>query len=407
MSPAACRFCGGQLQLFVDLGMSPLANSYLTEPQLTQMEPFYPLRALVCADCLLVQLEEFEQPENIFSSYAYFSSFSVTWLEHCRAYVEMIVARLRLGTESKVVEVASNDGYLLQYFVARGIPVLGVEPAENVARVAVERGVPTVTTFFGRGLAEELARDGPADLVVANNVLAHVPGLVDFVTGLEILLASGGTLTAEFPHLLRLIAGVEFDTIYHEHLSYFSLLSITRVFEQAGLEIYDVEELETHGGSLRIYACHAGERAQEERVLALVERELSAGLGELAGHMAFAGRVHEAKRELLGFLIESKADGKTIVGYGAPAKATTLLNFCGIGTDFIDYTVDISPHKQGLFLPGTHIPIRAPGEVRRTRPDLLFILPWNIRDEVMEQMSFIREWGGRFVTRLPKVEVLQ
>jgi SAM-dependent methyltransferase len=409
MNRGSCRFCGAELQhVFADLGMSPLSNFFPTEAQLREMEPFYPLTALVCDRCFLVQLREFASPAEIFGDYAYFSSYSTTWLEHARAYADMIVERLRLGPSSKVIEVASNDGYLLQYFVARGIPALGVEPAANVARTAVERGVPTHVAFFGRRTARELAEHQSADLIVGNNVLAHVPDLNDFVAGLTVLLAPDGVVTLEFPHLLTLIAERQFDTIYHEHFSYFSFGAARRALAAHGLRVFDVERLPTHGGSLRVYACHLEDhRPEGERVRALAAEEQATGLERLETYRDFAEAVRAAKRDLLAFLIERKRNGETIVGYGAPAKGNTLLNYCGIGTDFVDYTVDRNPHKQGRYLPSTHIPIRAVDAVRETKPDLLFILPWNLIDEIMEQMAFVREWGGRFLVTTPEIRVYE
>ena len=404
---SACRLCGAPLEHVVaDLGVSPVSNDFLREEDLGRMEPFYPLCALVCEVCLLVQLEAFEPPEKIFSDdYAYFSSFSTGWLDHARRYTDAIVERLGLGAESKVVEIASNDGYLLQYFVARGIPVLGVEPTANTAAVAIAKGVPTEVRFFGSETAADLHRAGhAADLLIANNVLAHVPDLNDFVAGLATLLAPEGVLTIEFPHLLRLLEEAQFDTIYHEHYSYFSLLTASRALERHGLAIFDVEEMPTHGGSLRIYAGHAP-REPGERVRELRERERGAGLEELPTYLAFADRVRREKREIVRFFIEQKEAGVSIAGYGAPAKGNTLLNYCGIGRDFIDYTVDLNPHKQGRYLPGTRIPIRDPDEIRRTQPALVFILPWNLRDEVMEQLAFVREWGGRFAARSPEIRI--
>jgi SAM-dependent methyltransferase len=403
---SACRLCGAPLEhVAADLGVSPVANDFLREEDLGRMEPFYPLCALVCDVCLLVQLEAFEPPERIFSDdYAYFSSYSTGWLDHSRRYTEAMVERLALGAESKVVEIASNDGYLLQYFVERGIPVLGVEPTANTAAAAVAKGVPTEVCFFGRETAEELLADHAADLLIANNVLAHVPDLNDFVAGLATLLAPKGVLTIEFPHLLRLLEEAQFDTIYHEHYSYFSLLTATRALQRHGLEIFDVDELPTHGGSLRIYVGHLP-RKPGERVVELRERERAAGLEELSTYLAFADRVRREKREIVRFFIEQKEAGVSIAGYGAPAKGNTLLNYCGIGRDFIDYTVDLNPHKQGRYLPGSRIPVRAPDEIRRTRPDLVFILPWNLRDEVIEQLAFVRDWGGRFAARAPEITI--
>jgi SAM-dependent methyltransferase len=404
---SACRLCGAPLQHVVaDLGVSPVANDFLREEDLGRMEPFYPLCALVCDVCLLVQLEAFEPPEQIFSDdYAYFSSFSTGWLDHSRRYADATIELLGLDAKSKVVEIASNDGYLLQYFVARGIPVLGVEPTANTAAAAIAKGIPTDVRFFGGETANDLRAEHAADLLIANNVLAHVPDLNDFVAGLAILLAPDGVLTIEFPHLLRLLDEAQFDTIYHEHYSYFSLLTASRALERHGLEIFDVEELPTHGGSLRIYAGATPRGEPGARVVELRERERAAGLEELETYLAFADRVRREKREIVRFFIEQKEAGVSIAGYGAPAKGNTLLNYCGIGRDFIDYTVDLNPHKQGRYLPGTRIPIRDPDEIRRTQPDLVFILPWNLRDEVMEQLAFVREWGGRFAARSPEIRI--
>jgi SAM-dependent methyltransferase len=403
-----CRFCGAPLEhVFADLGMSPLANSYVTPERANAMEPFFPLRALVCGSCFLVQLEEFETPEAIFSDYAYFSSYSTSWLEHARRYTEAMIERFGLGGSSHVVELASNDGYLLQYFVQRGVPVLGVEPAANVAEAAVAKGVPTEVAFFGVQTAERLAATRRADLIAANNVLAHVPDLNDFVAGMKALLAPGGTITVEFPHLMRLIDANQWDTIYHEHFSYFSFLTVSRVFAAHGLRLFDVEELPTHGGSLRIFGCHADDpRPEEERARALAGRERAAGYETLETYTSFGERVVRDKREILRVLLELKASGARIAGYGAPAKGNTLLNYCGIRRDFLDYTVDRNPHKQGHLLPGTHIPIRSPEALREDRPDIVLILPWNLREEIMEQLAEIREWGGRFAVRAPDLQVL-
>lgn len=410
MTQGKCRFCAAPLEhTFVDLGMSPLSNAYVTPEKANRMEPFYPLHVFVCGSCFLVQLEEFEAPEQIFSNYAYFSSYSDLWLAHAHAYAQAMKDRFGLGSGSRVVEVASNDGYLLQYFQESGIPVLGIEPAANVAAVAVGKGIPTVVKFFGVDTANELAGENcRADLLVGNNVLAHVPDLNDFVAGLKILLKPGGVATMEFPHLLRLMTENQFDTIYHEHFSYFSFLTVEKVFARHGLTLFDVDELPTHGGSLRIYARHAEDAARTvaASVAGLKRKEQEAGLDRLDTYAGFAEQVKEAKRSLLEFLITAKRAGKSIVGYGAPAKGNTLLNYCGIRRDFIDYTVDRSPHKQGLFLPGTHIPIHHPDKIRETRPDYLLILPWNIKEEVMKQMAFIREWGGKFAVPIPGVEVV-
>lgn len=405
-----CRFCTTPLRhTFVDLGMSPLANSYLTPDQAQQMEPFYPLHSYVCDQCLLVQLETFETPATIFGDYAYFSSYSDSWLDHARRYVEMAIKRFELTEQSQVVEIASNDGYLLQYFVTHGIPSLGIEPAANVAEAARHKGIPTLVQFFGKQTALDLAAGHiRADVLLGNNVLAHVPDLNDFIAGMKILLAPGGVITMEFPHLLRLMAENQFDTIYHEHFSYFSFLTVRNIFARHGLTLFDVEELTTHGGSLRIYARHVENDAIPvgARVGELAAREEQLGFGRLDYYLTFAEHVHETKRQLLNFLIEVKRSGKTVAGYGAPAKGNTLLNYCGIRADFVDYTVDRSPHKQGLLLPGTHIPIYGPEKVLETQPDYLLILPWNLKDEIMQQMAHIREWGGQFVVPIPRVEVL-
>jgi 2-polyprenyl-3-methyl-5-hydroxy-6-metoxy-1,4-benzoquinol methylase len=409
-SPRTCRFCAQRLeQVFVDLGMSPLANSYLTPAQLNQMERFYPLRVYICSRCLLVQAEEFESPESIFGDYAYFASYSDSWLRHAKTYAYMAVERFGLDKRSLVVEIASNDGYLLQYFAAKSIPVLGIEPARNVADVALSKGIPTMVKFFGEETACELAAQGKkADLLVGNNVLAHVPKLNDFVRGLKLALETQGVITMEFPHLMRLIQENQFDTIYHEHFSYFSLIAVERVFAAHGLTLFDVEELPTHGGSLRIYACHTEDTSKPagQRIIDLKAREEDAGLLSLECYLSFGEKVKETKYKLLNFLIRAKREGKSIVGYGAPAKGNTLLNYCGVRSDFITYTVDRSPHKQGHFLPGTHIPIYHPDKIKESRPDYLLILPWNLKDEVLDQMRYIRDWGGQFVVPIPEVKVL-
>lgn len=394
---------------FADLGLSPLSNAYVKPERLAHGEMFYPLHAYVCESCLLVQLEEFESPAAIFGDYAYFSSYSSSWLEHARAYTELMLARFPLGPSSRVVEIASNDGYLLQYFKALGIPVLGVEPAANIARVAEEKGIPSLVKFFGAATAYEMVRNGQqADLLLGNNVLAHVPDLNDFVAGMKMLLKPDGVVTMEFPHLMQLIRHNQFDTIYHEHFSYFSLLTVEKVFAAHGLSVFDVEELPTHGGSLRIYARHREHphSAAGERLLALREAERRAGLDRMETYAVFEAQVRETKRALLEFLIAARREGKRIAGYGAPAKGNTLLNYCGIRGDFIDYTVDINPHKQGCFLPGSRIPVYSPDKLAETRPDYVLILPWNLKDEITRQMAHVREWGGRFVVPVPRVEVL-
>lgn len=411
MKSAACRFCGAPLALtFADLGMSPLSNSYVKAENLNQVERSYALHAWVCEKCFLVQLEEFETPEQIFGDdYAYFSSYSDSWLAHCKAYTETMARRFGLGRESFVVEIASNDGYLLQYFVAQGVPVLGIEPAANVAAAAEKKGVPTLVKFFGTRTAGELAAQGrKADLILGNNVLAHVPDLNDFVAGMAIALKPGGVVTMEFPHLLRLMQESQFDTIYHEHFSYLSFVVAERVFARHGLTLFDVDEIPTHGGSLRIYARHAANAAQpvSAKVAELRAREQAAGLERADTYRCFAEQVRATKRSLLKFLTDAKAQGKRVVGYGAPAKGNTLLNYCGVRSDLLEFTVDRSPHKQGRFLPGVHIPILAPEAIAKARPDYVLILPWNLQDEIVAQMAGIRAWGGRFVVPIPETRVL-
>lgn len=404
-----CRACGVSLRhTFVDLGMSPLCESYRTPEQLNEVEPFYPLHAYVCEECFLVQLEEYVSPEDIFTEYAYFSSYANTWLQHARDYTNLMVERFALDQQSRVIEVASNDGYLLQYFVEKQIPVLGIEPAVNVARAAIEKGIPTRTEFFGSAFADRLVREtGSADLIVGNNVLAQVPDLNDFVQGLKILLKPAGVITLEFPHLSRLMQENQFDTIYHEHFSYFSFFSTEKIFAAHGLKVFDVDELPTHGGSLRIYACHASDDSKpiHDRVGQLRTRELQDGIADLGHYESFAEQVRETKRKLLSCLIEIKREGKRIAGYGAPGKGNTLLNYCGIRTDFIDYLVDRNPYKQGRYTPGTHIPILPPDQIRKTRPEYVMILPWNFKDEIMDQLSYIREWGGKFIVPIPEVAI--
>jgi len=410
MTRSQCRFCARPLRLtFCDLGMSPPSNSYLAEEQLGRMEAFYPLHAYVCEGCLLVQLEQFQSPEQIFSEYAYFSSYSESWLAHARAYTQKMIQRFSFGAGHKVIEIASNDGYLLQYFRDAGVPVLGIEPAANVAKEAEKKGVPSLVKFFGTQTARDLVAGGTrADLLLGNNVLAHVPDLNDFVAGMKLLLAPKGVITMEFPHLLRLMEENQFDTIYHEHFSYFSFLTAREVFAKHGISLFDVEEIPTHGGSLRIYGRHAEAPgpAVGPAVEALLAKERAAGLDRLDTYRAFDEQVKETKRRLLEFLIEARRKGKSVVAYGAAAKGNTLLNYCGIRADFIDYAVDLSPHKQGRFLPGTHIPIHAPARIAETRPDYVLILPWNIRGEIVSQMRHIRDWGGRFVVPIPSVKVL-
>lgn len=409
MTVRTCRFCGAGLhRTFVDLGMSPLCETYPSAAELNRGEVYYPLHVYICEHCWLVQLEEYESPESIFSDYAYFASYSDSWLRHCEKYCNEMQERFGLDGHSFVAEVASNDGYLLQYFVRHGISVLGIEPAANVAKAAIEKGVPTLVRFFGTQVAKELvAERRAADLVIGNNVLAQVPDLNDFVEGLNILLSAEGVLTLEFPHLLRLMELNEFDTIYHEHFSYFSLISLLTIMEAHGLRVFDVEELKSHGGSLRVFACHIRSRTHSitPNVGKVIGDEINAQLNRIEGYLGFAQQVRETKFTLVEFLLGAARRGETVAGYGAPGKSATLLHYCGIGKDLIEYTVDRSSFKQGRHLPGTHIPIYNPEHIRETKPDYVIILPWNLKDEIMQQLSYIREWGGRFVVPIPKVAV--
>jgi hypothetical protein len=410
MSKQGCQFCGAALQnTLVDLGMSPLCESYLSADQLNKMEPFYPLHVRVCHQCFLAQVEEYVSPDHIFTEYAYFSSFSETWLKHAADYVDTIVGRLKLDRTSLAVELASNDGYLLQNFVRKGIPALGVEPAANVAKVAVEKGVPTLVKFFGRETAKEMVVAGQqADVIIGNNVLAQVPDLNDFVGGIRLLLKPQGVATLEFPHLMKMMAENQYDTIYHEHFSYFSFIAAEKIFAAHDLTLFDVEELSTHGGSIRIYARHKEDTTKPvgKRVLELRSRELSAGFDRMETYSTFGEKVKESKRSLLEFLIQAKRAGKRVAGYGAPGKGNTLLNYCGIRTDFLDFTVDRNPYKHGKFLPGTHIPIFIPEKIIETKPDYVLILPWNFKDEIVKQMAVVREWGGKFVVPIPTVTII-
>ncbi len=405
-----CRFCGTHLEhVFVDLGMSPLCQTHIETHQLNQMEPFFPLRVFVCGQCHLVQLQEYVAPKDIFTEYAYFSSFSESWLEHCRKYCEMMISKFALNASSRVVEIASNDGYLLQFFAKAGVPVLGIEPAKNVAAVARDKGVPTVSEFLGQDTATKIvAEHGKADLVLGNNVLAHVPAINDFVKGMRVLLKDDGLLTMEFPHLVELMRNNQFDTIYHEHFSYLSFTTVEKIFAAHGMRLFDVEKLPTHGGSIRIYGTPTtnAKYPTSERVTAIKQEEDAYGISTLAAYDRFAQQVQATKRDLLDVLIGLKRQGKKIVGYGAPGKGNTLLNYCGIRQDFLDYTVDRNPYKQGKYTPGTHIPILDPKVIKETRPDYVLILPWNLRDEVMEQNRYIREWGGRFIVPIPKAEII-
>jgi 2-polyprenyl-3-methyl-5-hydroxy-6-metoxy-1,4-benzoquinol methylase len=407
-----CRFCESPLRVSVaDLGMSPVSNDNIKPENASSMEPFYPLHAWVCEQCWLVQLEQFQAADAIFSDeYAYFSSFSKSWLEHARQYSLKVIERFAIGDTSQVVEIASNDGYLLRNFIPLGAKILGVEPCANVARAAQELGIPSLVKFFGVKTAEEMVAEGiKADLLIGNNVLAHVPDLKDFIQGMKILLAPQGIITMEFPHLKKLIEHNQFDTIYHEHFSYFSLVTVEKIFASFGLVIFDVEEISTHGGSLRIYATHDTNHIRQVlgTVKELRDREIATGFTDTQIYSSFAEKVKETKRKLLSFLIDAKNQGKTIAGYGAPAKGNTLLNYCGIRKDFVDYTVDLSPHKQGLFLPGTHLPIYSPDMIKETKPDYVLILPWNLKDEIMQQLDYIRTWGGKFVVPIPELHVYE
>ena len=411
MSLYTCRFCAAPLkQTFCDLGMSPLSNANLKAEQLSNAEKFYPLHTFVCNTCWLVQLPEHEAPDKIFSQdYAYFSSYSESWLVHSKTYTEHMIQRFGYGPKSHVIEIASNDGYLLQYFLAQKVPVLGIEPAQNCAEEARKKGVPTEVKFFGVKTARELvAQEKGADLLLGNNVLAHVPDINDFVGGMKIALKPGGVITMEFPHLLRLIENCQFDTIYHEHYSYLSFITVEQVFARHGITLFDVQELSTHGGSLRIFGRHVEDATKPltDAVACMKQQEQAAGLDSAAAYASFSAKVLEVKFKLLEFLIKAKREGKRVWGYGAPAKGNTLLNFCGVREDLLVATVDRSPHKQNIFLPGTHIPVYAPEKIAEAKPDYLLILPWNLKDEVIKQMAGIRAWGGKFVVPIPELKVL-
>ncbi|MCG6190232.1 class I SAM-dependent methyltransferase [Maribellus maritimus] len=410
-SGSKCRFCNNELEYsVVDLGMSPLCQKHVKPENANDMEKFYPLHAYICHNCWLMQLEEFATPTEIFADeYAYFSSYSSSWLGHARKYSEMMIERFGFSSNSLVVEIASNDGYLLQWFNKAGIPVLGIDPAGNVAEAAREKGVRTEVEFFGTETATKLSgKYAKADLLLGNNVLAHVPDINDFVKGMKVMLAAKGVITMEFPHLQRLIEGNQFDTIYHEHFSYLSFVAVNRIFAHHGITLFDVEELSTHGGSIRIFGKHSDDDSKEvtTRVTELLQREKDLGFETLEYYSLFEERVKETKRKLLDFLIEVKREGKTVAGYGAPGKGNTLLNYCGVRTDFIDFTVDMSPHKQDNFLPGTHIPILHPEKIKETQPDYILILPWNLKEEIMAQHSYVKSWGGKFVVPIPELKVL-
>ena len=406
-----CRFCNEKLiHCMVDLGMSPLANGYLDAKSLEKKESFYPLRVFVCHKCLLVQLSEnVEEPKKIFSEYLYFSSFSKTWLKHTEEFANKAIEKFRLDENNQIIEIASNDGYLLRHFKNKNIPILGIEPASNISKIAEERGIKTINKFFGIKTANELKMGGyGADLLVAINVMPHVPDIQDFVEGIKIILNKNGICMIQFStYMLPFIHDTEFDSIYHEHFSYFSLLSIQKILNNFKLIIFDVEELSIHGGSLRIYVKHEENTKikNEERVNELIEKEVNAGLTVISNYENFSQQVNDTKIKIWNFFSSAIKNNKKIVGYGAPAKGNTMLNFCGIGKELLEYTVDISPHKQGLFLPGTHIHIKKPDIIKQTKPDYVIILSWNFRDEIVEQMNYIREWGGKFVVLHPKIEI--
>ena len=406
----ACRFCNSLVhETFIDLGVSPLSNSFLTQEELHKEEVFYPLHAQICQQCFLVQLPEFESPEHIFSDYAYFSSYSESWLQHAAAYTDLMINRFSVDSKWNVVEIASNDGGFLQYFKAKNIPVLGIEPAGNIAKVANNKGIPTLPLFFGQETALQLQREGKqADLLIGNNVLAHVPNLNDFVAGLKILLAPQGVLTMEFPHLLRLIQDNQFDTIYHEHFSYFSLLTARQVFEKHQLCVFDVENIPTHGGSLRVFVKHQEDNTKKitDRVAVLLAEEKKFGLDHVKTYQTFSTAIQQLKYELIEFVMNCKKKNKKIAGYGAPAKGNTLLNYCGIHADLLPFTVDKNPYKQNRYLPGTRIPILHPDKIKEEKPDYLLLLPWNLKDEIMKQMVYVKEWGGKFVIPIPRLQVM-
>jgi hypothetical protein len=406
-----CRFCQNELtHEFIDLVNSPPSNAFLSEEQLNEPEAFYPLRVFVCEGCFLVQIDEYKKSEEIFSEeYVYFSSYSSMWLEHAKTYADMIIQKLALNRLSRVIEIGSNDGYLLQYFLEKQIPCLGVEPTKSTAQAAKGKGIDVIEEFFGTRLARELvARGKKADLLIGNNVLAHVPDIHDFVQGLKIILKETGVVNMEFPHLMQLVENNQFDTIYHEHFSYLSLFTVRKIFASHGLKLFDVEELPTHGGSLRIYAAHAEDTTHDisENITEMLMKESSLGMQDLSYYAHFQDRADQIKYELVSFLIEQKRRGKKVVAYGAAAKGNTLLNYCGVKRDLIEFVVDASPYKQGKFLPGSHIPVVSEELIGKTRPDFVLILPWNIKDEIMGQLEYIREWCGNFVIPIPEVNIL-
>ena len=407
MKQSKCRLCSSDLEhVILDLGLTPLSNSFLKIK--SEKESVFPLKVYFCTNCFLVQIQEYENPEKIFLNYPYFSSYSETWLEHCKNYVNMVIEKFGFDKNNLVVEIASNDGYLLQFFKKANIKILGIEPAFNIAKIAEEKGIPTITKFFGEDLAKKLVNEGKkADLVIGNNVLAHVPNLNDFISGLNILTPTNGIITLEFPHLLKLLQNNQFDTIYHEHFSYFSLITLEKSFSRHGLVIFDVDELTTHGGSLRIYLKHIDNNQLpiSPKIKKLQNIEIESGLTRLKTYENFAVHVNQVKKQLQQFCMDAKNKNKKIIGYGAPAKGNTLLNYCQINNELIEYTVDVNPYKQGLFLPGTKIPIKSPEVIRKDKPDYILILPWNLKDEIMNQHRYISEWGGRFVIPIPEVKI--
>ena len=409
MKQSKCRFCKNELkENFLDLGESPLSNSFLKKNELKKYERKFPLHAYVCRYCLLVQLEEFEAPKKIFSEYAYFSSFSKTWLMHAEKYVEKMIKKYRFDKNSTIIEIASNDGYLLQFFLKKNIPVLGIEPAKNVAQSARKKGIPTITKFFGQDTAKSLINNGKkADLIIGNNVLAHVPNLNDFVKGLKILLKPNGIITLEFPHILKLIQKKQFDTIYHEHFSYFSFLTIKKIFLYHNLTIFDVDKLSTHGGSLRIHVKHTEDKTKKNssKINLLIKEERKAGLHKISTYKKFQDEVIKIQNKIQKFFINTKIKNKIIVGYGAPAKGNTLLNFCKIDTKNIKFTVDKNPYKQGMYLPGTYIPIKKPIKISQIKPDYVLILPWNLKKEIIKELAYVKNWNGKLITLIPKISI--
>ena len=407
---ANCRFCDALLeQIVIDLGKTPLANSFLSEKMLNEKEEFFPLKVLVCKKCYLVQLKEVETPQNIFTNYAYFSSYSKSFLDHAKNYVNMSIDRFHIDKNNFVVEIASNDGYLLQFFKEKNIPLLGIEPAKNIAKIAEKKGINTVNEFFGKELSEELIKKyKKADLLICNNVIAHVPKINDFVNGLKILTSENGVITIEFPHLMELVDHNQWDTIYHEHFSYFSFFVMQKILEKNRLKIFDVEKIATHGGSLRVFCTHSENKKIEikDSVNNLLKLEREKGMMEIPYYQNFSKKVIGSINQFTDFCNQMKKEGKIIVGYGAPAKANTLLNCCGVNQDIIEYVVDLSPHKQGLYLPGSHIHIKSPEEIKKLKPDFVIIFPWNLKEEIMKQIQFIRNWGGKFVIPIPKLQII-